>query len=182
VVCFFKEYYIFDHDTQWCRIVKKVTAVHCWIWGSYSCGYEEFSLMEYHTIPFNPVKVDRRFGGTYCLRLHDLGAIQTRNQLFRSLTVSQKEITIKQVASRADCFVPVSVWLTVRLWRWKRYVPPNHRLTFTGLHVFISLMIELLIRVLLVKKFPSFRETENSLPVSKSLGLDSILSQMNPLF
>jgi hypothetical protein len=35
-------------------------------------------------------------------------------------------------------------FLTLRLWRWRRYVPPNRRLTFTRLHIVISQKIELL--------------------------------------
>jgi hypothetical protein len=36
-------------------------------------------------------------------------------------------------------------WLILRPWRWRRCFPPNHRLTFTGLHGVISHTIELFI-------------------------------------
>jgi hypothetical protein len=29
-------------------------------------------------------------------------------------------------------------WLTLQYWRWRRYVPPKFRLTFTGLHGVLS--------------------------------------------
>jgi hypothetical protein len=34
-------------------------------------------------------------------------------------------------------------WLTIRPWKWKRYVTPRHRLTFAGLPDFISQKMEL---------------------------------------
>jgi hypothetical protein len=45
------------------------------------------------------------------------------------------------------CLLPAScfffTWLTIRPWKWKRYITPKHRLTFTGLHYVISQKMEL---------------------------------------
>jgi hypothetical protein len=53
-------------------------------------------------MPCSPLKVNRRFEGTYCLHLHLL-----------------------------------SRWYLAQFiqpWRWRRYIPPKRRLTFSGLH------------------------------------------------
>jgi hypothetical protein len=66
--------------------------------------------------PCNPLKVNRRFGGTYLLHLQGL-------------------------ISRAWC-QHESRW-QAEVWRWKRYVPPKRRLNFRGLHGIISQKIVL---------------------------------------
>jgi hypothetical protein len=48
--------------------------------------------------------------------------------------------TYRQLVSCTDDF-----WS----WRWRRYIPPNHRFTFSGLHGVISQKLELLIMILL---------------------------------
>jgi hypothetical protein len=70
----------------------------------------------------NPVKVNCRFGGKYALHLQGWRVSQARNNM-------------KQVASRPS--------LTLRTWRWRRYVFPKCWLAFTQLHVVISQKIEL---------------------------------------
>jgi hypothetical protein len=68
------------------------------------------------------LKVYRRFGGTCRTRLQQL------------------------------CLLPASCWFLVRLilrpWRWRRHVPPKHRLIFNGLHDVISQKIEFFILIL----------------------------------
>jgi hypothetical protein len=54
--------------------------------------------------PCNPLKINRRFGGTCCLNLHGRKISQERNQ------------------HEADS------------WRWRRYVPPKRRLIISGLY------------------------------------------------
>jgi hypothetical protein len=49
------------------------------------------------------------------------------------------------------CFM-LPVWLILLSWRWSRYVPPKHRLTFTGLHGVISQKTELFIMLLFTDK------------------------------
>jgi hypothetical protein len=49
--------------------------------------------------------------------------------------ISQARNCMKRVANQA--------WLTLRLWRCRRYVPPKRRSTFTGLYSIISKKIEL---------------------------------------
>jgi hypothetical protein len=59
------------------------------------------------------LRCNRRFGGTY--RLH----LQSRRKF-------QQEPASKQVAS--------SCWNFLRLWEWRRYVPPKRRLHLNRLH------------------------------------------------
>jgi hypothetical protein len=65
--------------------------------------------------PCSPLKVNRRFRGTYRLYLQGRRTSRTRNQ-------------------------PESRWQTetclfsLRPWRWSRYVSPKRQLTFNGLH------------------------------------------------
>jgi hypothetical protein len=69
----------------------------------------------------NPLKVNRRFGGTYRLYVQGRRIRRARNLLSRRY------------------FAP----LILRPWRWRRYDPPKCRLTFNGLHGVISQTIVL---------------------------------------
>jgi hypothetical protein len=63
--------------------------------------------------PCSPLKVNRRFGGTYRLYLQGRRVSRARNQC---------EIS----------------WQAEKFRRWRRYIPPKRRLTFNGLHGVIS--------------------------------------------
>jgi hypothetical protein len=76
------------------------------------------STIVWDITPWSPLRVNRRFRGTY--RLH----LQSRKNKL------SKKPAWEQVASRAQ--------LIVRLWRWRRYVPLKRRLTLNGLHGVIS--------------------------------------------
>jgi hypothetical protein len=78
--------------------------------------------------PCSPMKLNRRFGGTYCLHLQGGRIIQARNG-------------IKQ-AVRRDLLVSSLVYPSTL--KKRQYSPPKRRLTFTGLHGGISQKIELL--------------------------------------
>jgi hypothetical protein len=66
-----------------------------------------------------------------------------------------------------DCFhAGFLLSLFFRPWRWRRYVPPKHRLTFKGLHGVISqklvLFIEIIITILLIQYGIPLREHKKS--------------------
>jgi hypothetical protein len=93
----------------------------CSIWGSHSCGYEEFHLLGYIAM-CSPLNVNRRFGGTYHLHLQD----QRIGQASRALL--------------ATCLIFVSCLAHSSPWRWRRHVPPKRQLNFTGLHSIVFII------------------------------------------
>jgi hypothetical protein len=76
------------------------------------------------TLPCTPLKVNRRFGGTFRLQL-EVGE------------QAMQETSMKQVVS--------ITLLIIRPWRWRWHVPPKRPLTFNGLHGVISQKMELFI-------------------------------------
>jgi hypothetical protein len=82
-----------------------------------------------------PLKVNRRFGGTY---LHLRGRI--------SLERYQRESRWQ-----ANCLVRL-----IRLRRWMRYVPPKPRMTFNELHGLISHKITLFMSTAVRSSNPTF--------------------------
>jgi hypothetical protein len=87
--------------------------------------------------PWSPLKVNRRFGETY--RLHFQGRIISRarnRSAFHLLSC---------------CFL--FAWLILRPWKWRRHVPPKHRLTFNGLHGVISQKTVLFASTLVTKLY-----------------------------
>jgi hypothetical protein len=56
----------------------RVTNTFCMIRDSHSGGYEEFCLLG--ITPHSPLKVNRRFGGTFCVRFHGRRINGVRNQ------------------------------------------------------------------------------------------------------
>jgi hypothetical protein len=57
--------------------------IRCWIWGSHSGGYEEFSV-SWGITPCTLVKVNRRFGWTHRFYLEGGRVNQARNQLIEA--------------------------------------------------------------------------------------------------
>jgi hypothetical protein len=66
----------------------------------------------------------------------------------KNISPPSSELKSKQTRSRtwllavSCCFLS---YLTIRPWRWKQYVSPKHRLTFTGLNNVISKKTEIFI-------------------------------------
>jgi hypothetical protein len=81
-------------------------------------------------MPCNPLKVNRRFGGTY--RLHFQGRIISRARNQRQSRWQTQPLFLP----------PTSRWFLARLilrpWRWRWKVFPKRRLTSNGLHGVIS--------------------------------------------
>jgi hypothetical protein len=74
-------------------------------------------------MPCSPLKANERSEGICLLHL----------QCWR--------ISMKYIASRAVACYLLSPWYLAQLirpWRWRRYIPPKHCLTFNGLHGVIS--------------------------------------------
>jgi hypothetical protein len=88
------------------------------------------SSIYWDVTPCSPLKVNRRFGETYSLHLQGRRISRARNQ--------HKEDT-KQGCS--TCWF--LIWLIIRPYCWRRYVPPKHGSTFKGLHGGISQKTEL---------------------------------------
>jgi hypothetical protein len=85
--------------------------------------------------PPSPLKVNRLFRGTCRLHLQCRKISQARNK---------REAGDKHVPH----LPPPSCWFLpsfiLRLWRWRRHVPPKRRLTFNGLRSIISPEMETL--------------------------------------
>jgi hypothetical protein len=81
--------------------------------------------------PCSPLKVNRRFGGIYCLHLHRRRISRTRNQH-----------ESRWQAEPGGWFL---VWLNPQPWKWGLYIPPKRQLTVNGLHGVISQKIVLFI-------------------------------------
>jgi hypothetical protein len=96
--------------------------------------HEEFSFLVYTVTSCSLMKVNRRFQGTYRLRLQGCGVSQARNQ---------------HEAVRNQSFL-ASYWFLGRpalpSWRWGWYVPPKRRLTFTRLYGVISQKVRTQVR------------------------------------
>jgi hypothetical protein len=112
----------------------------CWIWSSHSGGYEEFCTF-WDITPYSPVKVSRRFGGTY--RHHSQGR-----------RASQPEARIKLCSMPVSCWF--LTWLILRPWRWRRFVPLKCRSIFTGLRGVMSQKIELFELLIFVRTFKTY--------------------------
>jgi hypothetical protein len=93
--------------------------------------HEEFSFLVYTVTSCSPMKVNRRFQGTYRLRLQGCGVSQARNQ---------HEAVRNQSLLASYWFLG---WPALPSWRWSWYVPPKRRLTFTSLIVIYPRRFEL---------------------------------------
>jgi hypothetical protein len=80
--------------------------------------------------PCSPLKVNRRFGGTFRFHLQGRRISWVRNQ----------PESMWQAEPRSRWFL---AQIIIRPWIWRRYLPPKRRLTFNGLHGIISQMIAL---------------------------------------
>jgi hypothetical protein len=78
------------------------------------------SAISWDITPCSPSKINRRFGRPYRLHLQQSSACHLHSRWFLARLI----------------FLP---------WIWRRYVPPNRRLTFNGLHDVISQKIVLFI-------------------------------------
>jgi hypothetical protein len=90
--------------------------------------------------PCSLLKVNRRFGGTYRLHLQGRRIRRASNQ-----RESRRQAEQGWFLAR----------LILRPWRWRQYVTPKRRLTFTGLHGVISQKIVLFITTALRTSNPS---------------------------
>jgi hypothetical protein len=110
--------------------------------------------------PCGPLSVNRCFEGTYRLHLQD-----RKNKL-------SKKPAWKQVASfHAGYFLS----LFFRPWIWRRYVPPNRRLTLNGLHGVISQKMVLYYQFI---RPEILRKTMNSLVLNKKWSIHPSIHPM----
>jgi hypothetical protein len=96
----------------------------------------------------SPLKVNVRFGGRYRLHLQGRRINQTRNERERRWQIEELAlhgVIFKKIVlftTRSAYHHLLSRWFLARLilqpWRWRRYVPPEHRLTLNGLRSVIS--------------------------------------------
>jgi hypothetical protein len=84
------------------------------------------STIYWDITPYNPLKVNRRFGGTYGLHLHG----RRISWLKTSVKAGDKQsyLLSRRFAAR----------LILWTWRWSRYIPPKRWFPFSGIHGFIS--------------------------------------------
>jgi hypothetical protein len=94
----------------------------CQNWGSHSAECKEHSLLNLTTCSL--IDVHRRFGGKYFFHLHG-GRI---NQVINQQVSGGRE---SNFPSASRCAL---LCLTLRLWRWKQYLPMKRRWICTGLH------------------------------------------------
>jgi hypothetical protein len=126
----FSEYFIASKIVLWLILINILSS--------------KKSNVFWNTTPCSPLKVNRRFGGTYRLHLQREIISRTRNQLV------------------AACHL-LSRWclarIILRLWRWGRYVPPKRRLAFNGLHCGMSQKIVLFITTAVITSNPTYSST-----------------------
>jgi hypothetical protein len=77
-------------------------------------------------MPWSLLKINRRFGEAYLPHLQDRRKSQVRNQC----------------ESKQSSALWFFAWFFLGPWRWRRYDPPKRRLTFNGLHGFITQKIQ----------------------------------------
>jgi hypothetical protein len=88
---------------------------------TYYVGFVVLTTVVWYITLCSPLKVNRRFGGTYRLHLHGLRISRARKQ--------------RSVCNLSRSFL---AWLILGPWRLWRYANPKRRLTFNGLHGVMS--------------------------------------------